>query len=292
MTDQRAPSDLSSLLELEVLEADRFRTSDVPVATGRLSLYGGLVIAQSLRAAGATVAADRMPHSLHGYFLKPGRVDRPVVLQVDRDRDGGSFSARTVHALQDDEVIFSMIASFHAAVPGAELDAVPTRADSNPDELPERRSPLLVEIREVTPTIVGDGRIRHSDRLWVRVAGALPDDPLVHACAVAYLSDLGSGFGQVEVDGLGVDGPSIDHSVWLHLPVRADDWLLLELAPLKAVGGRGVYQGSLRDRAGRLGAVLAQEMLLRGGRLAPDVLARIVEILGIEDPGEGVRRAR
>ena len=105
--------------------------------------------------------------------------------------------------------------------------------------------------------------------------------PLVHACAVAYMSDLGSGFGQVEVEGLAAGGPSIDHSIWFHGPIRADEWMLLELWPLKASNARGVYQGSLRSQSGGLGAVFAQEMLLRHQLLPPEMLERMAEYLGV-----------
>ena len=274
-------ADLSSLLELEVLDRDLFRASNEPGASNRLSLFGGQVAAQALRAAGLTVPADRVPHSLHGYFLRRGRVDLPVILRVDRDRDGGSFSARHVRAVQDGEVIFSMVASFHAPEEGVPYDSVPTRGGGDPEELPIRPSALLVEVREVTPTRIGGGEVRHSDRLWVRAAADLPDDALVHACAVAYVSDLGSGFGQVEVEGLPAGGPSIDHSIWFHAPIRADDWMLLELWPLKAASARGVYHGSLRSRDGVLGAVFAQEMLLRHSVLPPDMLQRMAEYLGV-----------
>jgi len=246
-----------------------------------LSLYGGQVAAQALRAAGATVPDDRLPHSLHGYFLRPGRVDLPVLLHVDRDRDGGSFSARHVRAVQDGKVIFSMVASFHAHEPSASYDAVPTRGGPEPATLSPRPSPFMVEVREVTPTRVGDGQVRHSDSLWVRASSPLPDDPLVHACAVTYVSDLGSGFGQVDVPNLPAGGPSIDHSLWFHESIRADEWMLLELWPLKASGARGVYSGSLRSEDGRLGALLTQEMLLRDRKLNPDMLRRIAEYLGV-----------
>jgi acyl-CoA thioesterase II len=274
-------ADLSSLIDLEVLDRDLFRASNEPGARERLSLYGGQVAAQALRAAGMTVASDRVPHSLHGYFLRRGRVDLPVILHVDRDRDGGSFSARHVRAVQDGEVIFSMIASFHEPEPGVSYDAVPTRGGGDPEELPGRPSPMLVEVREVTPTRIGDGQVRHSDRLFVRAMAELPDDPLVHACALAYVSDLGSGFGQVDVEGLPAGGPSVDHSIWFHEPIRADEWMLLELWPLKARSARGVYHGSLRSRTGVLGAVFAQEMLLRHQLLPPDMLERMAEYLGV-----------
>jgi len=274
-------TDLASLLELEVLDRDLFRGSNESAANSRRSLYGGQVAGQALRAAGMTVPEDRVPHSLHGYFLRRGQVEKPVILHVDRDRDGGSFSARHVRAVQDGEVIFSMLASFHAPESGVAYDAVPTRGGPDPNELAPRSSALLMEVREVTPTRIGDGQLRHSDRLWVRAAAELPDDPLVHACAVAYVSDLGSGFGQVEVEGLAAGGPSIDHSIWFHEPIRADDWMLLELWPLKASNARGVYHGSLRSQTGALGGVFAQEMLLRHQLLPPEMLERMAEDLGV-----------
>ena len=273
-------SDLASLFELEPVDRDTFRTVSGPQAGRRLSLYGGLVVAHALRAAGMTVSADRVPHSLHAYFLRPGRVDEPVVVRVDRDRDGRSFSTRHVRVLQSDQPVLSMVASFQRREHGVPYDAVPTRG-GDPEGLPSRSSPLLVEIREATPTRVGDGQIRHSDRLWVRAATPLPDDPLVHSCALAYVSDLGSGFGQLDVDGLGVDGPSIDHTIWFHAPLRADKWLLLELWPLKAGDARGVYWGSLRSSTGLLGAVLAQEMLLRDRALPRSVVEQMAAFLGL-----------
>jgi acyl-CoA thioesterase-2 len=183
--------------------------------------------------------------------------------------------------VQDGEVIFSMVASFSTREESATFDAVPTRGGAAPATLAPRPSPFLVEVREVTPTRIVDGHVRHSDSLWVRASSPLPDDPLVHACAVTYVSDLGSGFGQVEVPGLPAGGPSIDHSLWFHDPIRADEWMLLELWPLKASGARGVYSGSLRGEDGRLGVLLTQEMLLRDRPLSPEMLRRIAEYLGV-----------
>ena len=271
--------ELLELLELEQLDRDLFRGQNE--RGERISLYGGQVAGQALRAAGATVPADRLPHSLHGYFLRRGRPDLPVIFHVDRDRDGGSFSARHVRAVQDGEVIFSMLASFHEHEDAATYDAVATRGGPPPETVPVRRSPLLVDVRELAPTRIADGHVRHPDRIWVRAAADLPDDPLVHACALTYVSDLGSGFGQVEVPGLAAGGPSIDHTVWFQESIRADAWMLLELWPLKAGGARGVYGGSLRAEDGRLGAVIMQEMLLRNRAMDPELLRRLGEYLGV-----------
>jgi acyl-CoA thioesterase-2 len=273
--------DLAALLQLEELDRDLFRGENEPGARERVALYGGQVAAQALAAAGATIPDDRRPHSLHGYFLRPGHTDRPVIFHVDRDRDGGSFSARHVRAVQHGEVIFSMVASFHHLREAATLDVVPTRGGPPADGLPPRPMPSLVEVREITPTRITGGMIRHSDRLWVRATAPLPDDPLVQACALTYISDLGSGFGQVEVPGLAAGGPSIDHSLWFHDSIPADEWVLLELAPLKAGGGRGVYTGALRSHDGRLGAVVTQEMLLRDMVLDDAALQRVADFLGI-----------
>jgi acyl-CoA thioesterase-2 len=248
-------------LALSPLGRDRFGAE--PPDEGRLHVFGGLVAAQSLRAASMTLEGFDA-HSLHGYFLRPGRFDLPVVLSVDRDRDGRSFSARHVTAVQDGEVIFSMLASFHRDEPGGTLDRLPHEPAAAPPEGGFRSDWAgLLDIAEVTTTDITSERPRHTDRLWVRVAAPLPDDRVLQACALAYVSDLGSGFGQLDVDTLPPGGPSIDHALWFHDPIRVDDWVILEMWPDKAGGSRGVYHGAVRDRAGRLGAMLAQEMLLR-----------------------------
>jgi acyl-CoA thioesterase-2 len=276
-----AKPDLAALLDLEPLDRDLFRGENERGARERFSLYGGQVAAQALRAAGSTVPDGRLPHSLHGYFLRRGRPDRPVIFHVDRDRDGGSFSARHVRAVQDGEVIFSMLASFHEREESPSYDAVASRGGASPESLPPRPSPFLIDVREITPTRIADGQVRHSDRLWVRATTRLSDDPLTHACALAYVSDLGSGFGQVDVDHLSAGGPSIDHSMWFHETIRADEWMLLELWPMKAGGARGVYGGSLRAEDGRLGTVIAQEMLLRHRVMDAKTLRMIAEYLGV-----------
>jgi acyl-CoA thioesterase-2 len=252
-------ADLPALLAIERLDRDLFRARN-PNYGDRASLYGGQVAAQSLLAAAATVEVDRLPHSFHGYFLRPGRTDLPVILQVDRDRDGGSFSARHVVAKQDGAVIFSMVASFHVERAGATFDDAPRRSIPPPEDTPVGGWSPLLDVREVTRTDLT--RHAFTDCLWVRSSAPLGEDPLVHRGALTFLSDLGSGFGQQDRALMGRGGPSIDHSMWFQEPIRADEWVLLDLRPVKARSARGMYHGSLRDQAGRLGATLAQESLL------------------------------
>src|SRR5207248_5696989 len=167
MPELPVPRTLAELLDLEVLDRDLFRGLNVGIDRHRL--FGGQVAAQALRAAGLTVPDHRFPHSFHGYFLRQGRPDRAVILHVERDRDGGSFSARHVRAVQDGEVIFSMLASFHAPEESGTYDAVASRGAPDPETITGRPSPVLVEVREVVPTRVADGHVRHSDLFWVRI---------------------------------------------------------------------------------------------------------------------------
>ncbi len=259
----RYADDVAGVLEIEQLDRHLFRGANAASARGRAALYGGQVAAQALKAAGLSVEDGRRPHSIHGYFLRPGRVDRPVILRVDPDRDGRSFSARHVSAIQDGEVIFSMLASFHAGEHESVLDRVPEDGIPGPEECDDHRSDTLseIEIREVTRREVVDGRMRFPDCMWIRTVGKLPDDPLDQACGLTYLSDMGTGFGQMTWDRPN-GGPSLDHAVWFHESVRADDWVLLHMWPRKAMGIRGLYDGAMRAPDGRLAAALAQEHLL------------------------------
>ncbi|GGL12819.1 acyl-CoA thioesterase [Nocardia jinanensis] len=255
---------LAALLELEQIDINIFRGRNADHGLPRSRLYGGQVAAQALRAAGHTVAPDRLPHSLHGYFLRTGRPDLPVLYQVDRDRDGRSFSARHVSAIQNGQIIFSMLASFHTGEAGGTHDGLPRREAPDPEQVEPHRAAFrdrLVDIREITHTTESEDRV--SDLMWIRSATPLPDDPLVHACALAYVSDLGSGYGQLSDPGIPSGGPSVDHALWFHDRLKLDDWVLLDLWPTMAGGARGLYHGSIRSPAGRLGATLSQEMLLR-----------------------------
>ena len=267
MTSDGYADDLATALRLEQLDRDLFRGMNTVSAKGRGSLYGGQVAAQALMAAGLTVPDGRDPHSLHGYFLRPGRTERPVVLHVDRDRDGRSISARHVAAIQNGEVIFSMLASFHGDVFENVFDETPKADVPEPEACSPFDLDALLDVREVTLTDIVHAPYRFSDSMWVRAAHPLPPDRLTHACALTYLSDLGTGFGQMSNEELGVagvGGPSIDHALWFHAPVPADEWVLLSMWPTKAVRARGLYHAAIQDAHGRLAGTLVQEhMLLR-----------------------------
>jgi acyl-CoA thioesterase II len=261
---------LLELLDIEELDTDLYRGINETTALDWPALYGGQVAAQALRAASYTVPEGRLPNSLHGYFLRPGRATRPVILRVARDRDGRSFSARHVVALQNGEVIFSMSASFHTPEPGPAFSLDRAGPGTGPDVLPEshmvsRFEPML-HIRPLPPIRPYGEEWPVPGRLWVRSRHPLPDDPVIHACALAYVSDIGSGFGDGTAAGLPRGGPSIDHALWFNEPLRLDEWVLLEMWPIKAGGARGLYMGDLRNESGRLGGVLTQEILFRPPR--------------------------
>jgi acyl-CoA thioesterase-2 len=266
-SDVPTTDDLQELLDLEELDTDLYRGCNEDTSRLRPALYGGQVCAQALRAAAYTVPEGRLPNSLHGYFLRPGRADRPVILQVSRDRDGGSFSARHVVAVQNGEVIFSMSASFQTPREGKEW-STPREPALRPDDVADRgpfsRFQTMMRIRPLPPTVpYDDAQWPVPARMWIATRQPLPDDPVLHACILAYASDMGSGFGDGEVAGVPRGGPSIDHALWFHDPVRMDDWVLLEMWPVKAGGGRGLYTGTMQDQSGTVGATLTQEVLFK-----------------------------
>jgi acyl-CoA thioesterase-2 len=254
------------LLDLEELDRDLYRgISEVP-DNGRPTLYGGQIAAQALRAAGLTVPAGRFPHSMHGYFLRPGMRSRPVIFKVERDRDGRSFSARRVSAVQDGSVIFDLTASFHIDEPGGQY-AIAIRDDAPPPEScraePFNHNFPQADARLVPPTVTDDEGRELSSTLWLRVRQPLGDDRLIHSCALAYLSDIGTGFLSTQVEGLPRGGPSLDHAMWFRTPIRADDWVLHHMWPLQAGGARGLYAGTMHQHDGTLGVTITQEALLR-----------------------------
>jgi acyl-CoA thioesterase II len=243
------------LLDLEYIEENLYRACAVSGEPRRL--YGGQVAAQALCAAGRTVPAGRLPHSLHGYFLRQGSRLRPTVFRVDRDRDGQSFSARRVVAIQDGEVIFNMSASFAPLRTGTDRDAVAVELPS-PDPLPRWNLPRHPSF-EVRTTDTGK---RLPVRFWLRSMVELPGDPLLHAAVLTYTSDLSTGLVTLEDDEAEA-GPSLDHAVWFHRPARMDNWTWHELEPHAVSGGRGWYTGAIFARDGSRIASFAQEQLFR-----------------------------
>lgn len=254
-----APS-LLDLIDLERIEPDIFRTT--LHFKERWSLYGGQVAAQALRAAGLTVEPERLAHSLHGYFLRPGDASRPVVFKVFRDRDGGSFSARRVVALQGRDVIFNMAASFH--------DHGPSPADATETTPPSAGRPEGAEPYVIPRLASFEGRmtdqpqpgLEFPSRFWARCTDDLPDDPLVHAAALTYLSDITTGLVRFH-DQEHASSSSLDHAVWFHRGVDAGGWTLIDCHPHTVARDRGFYTGSLWDQQGSLVASFAQEALFR-----------------------------
>jgi acyl-CoA thioesterase II len=259
-------------LRLEQRDGDRYEAP--PRIGGLPRTFGGQVAAQALRAATLTVDGPRRVHSLHAYFIRPGRPGQALRFEVTRTRDGRSFSTRTVTASQEGKPVFEMIASFHDPEPGEDWQGAAPSVPA-PDDLPPVRIPLLfgadqpVEIRPVNPPEPSVFPLSHP--FWARVTAPVGDDPALHACLLTYLSDLAvvrsarSPASAAPFEG----GVSLDHTIWFHRPSRADEWLLYSMGPVAHVGTRGLAQGSVHTHGGALVASLAQEALLRppGGRI-------------------------
>ncbi len=287
--DERSEA-LTSVLELLRLERtghDSCTGTSLEHLSGRV--YGGQVLAQSLIAAAETVAdaglpAERLPHSVHGYFLRPGKLDRPITFEVERMRDGGSFSARRTHAIQDGEPILSMITSFQEKQPGLDHAEEPPEVpgpeglESSADLFSRYDHPAAkfyartgaFDIRHVEGSIyVPRGRSPLSRQaLWMRSRGRVEADQLTHRALLAYACD------QVMLEPVlrrhelvwtspGLSVASLDHAMWWHRDVRVDEWLLYVQDAPSAQGGRGLGIGKVYNRAGELVATLAQEGMIR-----------------------------
>ena len=246
---------------------------------GEGALFGGMVAAQSIVAAGRTVA-DRNLHSLHGYFLRPGRHGVPIRFSVDRIREGRTFSTRSVVARQEGEAIFNLSADFTRPEEGiAHQDPMPEAPP--PDALPDwedlraqllggaaqRRPDGPVEVRVCDPDSPAPGmRLPARRRVWMRPRGTLPEEPLVHAALLVYASDRTLLRTAARPHGatwrLRV-GASLDHAVWLHHPARFDDWVLFVSESPVAHAARALLLGALYRRDGVRVASVAQEGLLR-----------------------------
>jgi acyl-CoA thioesterase-2 len=282
MSDQLA--DLLRQFDLERLEVNLFRGESRDI--GSPQVFGGQVLGQALTAAYATVEG-RVVHSLHAYFLRRGDFNMPIVYQVDRSRDGGSFSSRRVIAIQNGEQIFTFAASFQAPEEGIdhqiEMPKVPP-PESLPDahqppedilaRLPDKLRSFLLRERPFEFRMVQEVDFINPkpapplQQIWVRSLGRLPDDDHIHRCLLAYVSDynllntatLPHGRSYLTGDLLLA---SIDHAMWFHRSFRLDDWLLYSMDSPSASGARGFARGSFFDRSGRLVASTAQEGLTR-----------------------------
>ena len=277
-----ALKELIDQLELEPLEQNLFRGQSRDFGTGRV--FGGQVLGQALYAALRTVDG-RVAHSLHAYFLREGDHHAPIIYEVDRARDGGSFSSRRVVAIQHGRQIFNMAASFQTRQQGPEHqdpmpEAPPPEAlkdlrrltAGEADWMPRRYFNLLklsqaLDFRPVDPDhTLGEGARAPRQMLWMRTSARLPDDVAAHQALLAFLSDMGL-IGMVTFPHVrppaGFQLASLDHAMWFHCPVRVDEWLLFDLYSPRAGGARGFARASVYAGNGVRVATMAQEGLFR-----------------------------
>jgi acyl-CoA thioesterase-2 len=275
---------LTSILDLEPLERNLFRGRSPNIGWQRV--FGGQVIGQALYAACRTVEG-REPHSLHAYFLLAGDPSIPILYEVDRLRDGRSFTTRRVLAIQKGEAIFAMSASFQVPEEGY-AHQMPMPDVPMPEDLPDReemRTSVLpnmpdavrayyqrerpIEIRPVElARYASSEKMEPRFNVWIRAMQPLPDEPAIHQAVLAYASDLMLldssliAHGRTVFD-KNIQGASLDHALWFHRPFRADDWLLYAQDSPSSSGARGFSRGLVFDRQGRLVASVAQEGLIR-----------------------------
>ncbi len=279
-----ALKDLLNLLDLEQIEVNLFRGVSPEDSWQRV--YGGQVLGQALVAAARTVEG-RLAHSLHAYFLRPGDPKVPILYEVDRSRDGNTFTNRRVVAIQHGKQIFNMAVSFHAGESGLahqfDMPDIP-----GPDDLPseqERRREVAPKLPEeyrkwfsreqpIDTRLVDYQDLLHPKKVppfqnvWVRAAGDLPDDPALHQCIMAYASDMTLIDTIIFPHGVSwlddqLQTASLDHAMWFHRPFRADEWLLYAQDSPASFGGRGLSRGSFYSQDGTLVASVAQEGLIR-----------------------------
>ncbi|TDD34181.1 acyl-CoA thioesterase II [Saccharopolyspora elongata] len=274
---------LVALLDLERIEENIFR--GVSPASSPVRVFGGQVAGQALVAAGRTVPPERRVHSLHAYFIRPGDPSIPIVYEVDRTRDGRSFTTRRVVAVQRGKAIFSLSASFQVDEDGID-HAEPMPNVPDPETLPTygeqigsmietlgRAQPRPIDVRYVTepPWVSRENGPREArSQVWMRADGVLPDDDLLHVCIAAFASDMTLLDAVLARHGVywgldKVNGASLDHAMWFHRRFRADEWLLYDCASPSASGARGLATGRFFARDGQLVATVVQEGLLRVG---------------------------
>jgi acyl-CoA thioesterase II len=278
----QAVDDLIRLLDLEQIEVDIFR--GVSPDDNRQRVFGGQVAGQALVAAGRTVERGDV-HSLHAYFLRPGDPSVPILYEVDRIRDGRSFTTRRVVAVQHGKAIFNLSASFHVEEAHGLEHQFTMPEVAQPETLPTlpellgsvssdfadwlaRRSAIDVRYIEPMPQPLRAGKHPPCQRQWFRAAAPLPDDPLLHACIVAYSSDLwlldtALIPHDVKFTDPGFMGASLDHAMWFHRPFRADEWLLYDQESPTAHGARALARGTIFSHDGRLAVSVVQEGLTR-----------------------------
>lgn len=282
-----AVQELLKILDIEPLEVNLFRGRSPQVGWQRV--FGGQVIGQALVAACRTVEG-RLAHSMHAYFLLPGDPKVPIIYDVERTRDGKSFSTRLVKAIQHGQPIFTMSVSFHNGEGGLDHQAkmpdvpmpedLPSESEIRERILPQMPDPVRkyyererpielrpVEFERYRGKKFDDGRFN----VWIRTTGKLPDDPAIHQCVLSYASDMTlldtalvpHGRTLFEKDFMAA---SLDHALWLHRPFRADDWLLYSQDSPNLQGSRGFARGLIFKRDGTLAASVAQEGLIRERR--------------------------
>jgi acyl-CoA thioesterase II len=280
---------LLDLLDLERIERDIFRGFSRSAVVPRV--FGGQVAAQALVAAGRTVPEERGAHSLHSYFLRPGDPGVPIVYEVDRIRDGRSFTTRRVVAIQHGQPIFHLSASFQVHEEGLEHqepmppapdpetlptaeELLPAHADKFPDpgvvdRLLEVRAAVDLRYAEDPPYLTAGVARPPRSQVWFRTRGTLADDPLLHVCLATYVSDMTLLDSVLLAHGRGgwavgdVVGASLDHAMWFHRPLRADQWLLYDQTSPSASGGRGLGTARIYTRDGSLAVSVIQEGLIR-----------------------------
>ena len=269
---------IEKLLDLEQLEVNIYRGSVPDLESDNwLRTFGGQVAGQSLVSAVRTVEPGHLVHSLHGYFIRPGDAKAPTVFLVERLRDGGSFCTRRVNAVQHGQTIFSMSASFQTDQDGIHhQDAMPSAPP--PDDLPGLQSIPVFDDAVFKQFEEWDIRIVPRDQLdllpgkasqqqvWFRHRDPLPDDPVLHICALAYMSDL-TLLGSAQVTHLDerphLQIASLDHAMWFMRAFRADEWLLYDQSSPSACGGRALCQGKIFNQYGEMVAAVMQEGLTR-----------------------------
>ncbi len=248
-------------------------------------VFGGQVLAQSLVAAQRTLPAERVAHSMHGYFLRPGSLDRPITFSVDRIHDGRSFSTRRTQAYQDGKPILSMIASFQDQDSGLDHQIDMPDGIPHPDSLPTAAHALKdfdhpaarawaterpFDIRHVPGPVylTVEGQHVAHQAVWLKTVSPMPDDENLHRAALVYASDYTIQESVIRRHGLawvtpGLKVASLDHAMWLHRFSRVDEWNLYVQESPNAVGGRGLSQGRIYNSAGVLMASVAQEIMVR-----------------------------